>query len=160
MGEVLARYAAASGAAAGVAARNSAELRRGRSRSASVNARPKAPATTVIQNKSPIARANTLLAPAITLGIRAGCPERICASKGRPLPTFCRAPDTLTNWEISGWGMPSAVRFAGSRLVNDDEKTVPAAANPTEAPIWRIKVSVLVATPSLVEDTRFWTTTV
>ena len=57
-------------------------------------------------------------------------------------------------------GKPRAVRASGSLLVKVEAKTVSATASPTEPPIWRKKVRLLVATPSRSRGTAFCTATV
>ena len=64
------------------------------------------------------------------------------------------------NWLTAWAGTPAAVSCPGSSSTRRDPKMVPVTARPTEPPIWRKKVRLLVATPSCRNGTAFWTTIV
>lgn len=83
------------------------------------------------------------------------------ASLSPTLPTPVRLLLVLAeSLPTSEGGILALARSFGSSLARVVDREVPATARPMVPPIWRMNVSVLVATPSLEIGTEFWTTKV
>ena len=88
---------------------------------------------------------------------------RICVPRSPPTPTrLSSAPvPAFENWLTACGGTPAAVSWPGQLLdAAASRRSCRSTASPTEPPIWRKKVRLLVATPSCRNGTAFWTTIV
>ena len=93
-------------------------------------------------------------------------PTPVWLFRSMPWPDAIAWLNDAWNWATNGWkagGASVAIDlnttsvWAGSCSRRPDPNSVPAIASPTEPPIWRKNVRLLVATPSFENGTAFWT---